>query len=58
MHAWLLAVTLISSSFFFTGISYCMHDSPAAAGKLTTPVGTTDEDHVGSITDMVVYLFF
>ena len=35
-----------------------MHDSPAAAGKLTTPVGTTDEDHVGSITDMVVYLFF
>ena len=35
------------------GISNSMHDAPAAAPRLTTPVGTADEDHVGSMADLV-----
>jgi hypothetical protein len=30
--------------------------SPADAAKLTTPVGTADEDHIGSMADLVRYL--
>ena len=39
------------------GISDSMHDAPAAAPRLTTPVGTADEDHVGSMADLVSLLF-
>ena len=30
-----------------------MHDASAAEMRLTTPVGTADEDHVGSMDDLV-----
>eukprot|EP00961_Rhodomonas_salina_P041876 562918-Rhodomonas_salina.1 len=33
------------------GIS-AAHEAPAAAPRLTTPVGTADEDHIGSIADL------
>jgi hypothetical protein len=34
------------------GISNTMHDAPAAAPSVT-PMGTADEDHVGSMADLV-----
>lgn len=34
------------------GISNTMHDTPAAAPSIT-PMGTADEDHVGSMADLI-----
>mmetsp|Transcript_31339 Transcript_31339/g.45862 ORF Transcript_31339/g.45862 Transcript_31339/m.45862 type:complete len:192 (-) Transcript_31339:143-718(-) len=35
------------------GISNSMHDAPGAAPQVSSPVGTADEDHVGSMAHLI-----